>query len=70
MLLRAHDSIDLFRYQRLNAFLSPNENTEEKLGRYQATEFEVLRYIGSGSEGLVLECHTPQSDASVALKLV
>lgn len=57
-------------HEKLNDFLSPYENTAMKLGLCQATEFDVVRCVGSGVDGLVLECRIPQSDASIALKLV
>jgi hypothetical protein len=51
-------------------FFSHDQSTAHQLGPCAATEFEVVRHIGSGADGLVLECRVPQSSAPVALKLV
>jgi hypothetical protein len=66
MLLQALDPTRICRYD----FLSHDRTTAQKLGPCAATEFEVVRHIGSGADGLVLECRVPQSSVSVALKLV
>jgi hypothetical protein len=70
MLLKAIESTVICHHKQLDGFLSQDQNAARKLGSCPATEFNVLRSIGSGSEGLVLECHFPQSSESVALKLV
>jgi hypothetical protein len=66
MRLRTLHSPNIHRYD----FLSQDQTTAKKLGPCMDTEFEVLRYIGSGADGLVLECRVPESSALVALKLV
>ncbi|KAH8724053.1 hypothetical protein GQ44DRAFT_728041 [Phaeosphaeriaceae sp. PMI808] len=70
MLLKALHPTIVLRNEQLNDFLSSDENTAEKLGPCQATEFDVVRLIGWGVDGLVLECCIPHSDVSVALKLL
>lgn len=67
MLLKALDPTSVSRHQHLHSFLSQHQNTAEQLGSYPGTEFKVLRGIGSGGEGLVLECRVPQNSNSVAL---
>jgi hypothetical protein len=69
MLLESLDSSVVLRDTQLSSFLSQDWNDPQKLGPCQATAFEVLRYIGSGVDGLVLECRSPHG-GSVALKLV
>jgi hypothetical protein len=66
MRLRVLDPTNIRRYD----FLAQDQTTAQKLVPCAATEFEVIRHIRSGADGLVLECRDPQSSGSVALKLV
>jgi hypothetical protein len=70
MLLKVLDKkMVVYGNKQLTDFLSVDQNTAGKLGHNPATEFTVLRGIGSGAEGLVLQCRSQESGL-VALKLV
>jgi hypothetical protein len=69
-MLKALESTGFRCNKQLSEFLSQDQNTTSKLGFCPTTEFNVLRGIGSGGEGLVLQCSFPQRSDPVALKLV
>jgi hypothetical protein len=70
MLIKALESTSVCDYEQLGSFLSGGQTFRGKLGAYECSELDVLSFIGSGKEGLVLKCRRPRSNSFFVLKMV